>query len=308
MNKRIWLSLLFFSLSISYALYTWSAQIRFIKWSDLRLEPTLIEEIMSQENCYSTAKSTKACLEVKGKMNEYLNTSENAEMDSLHVAQFINMYYSRAYDPHTYIMPKSLKELGLNINKIVTSDKKGNTLTIKIGKVNEGSCDQVRGILNNLEDGIDSIKLDLQDNPGGSISEAQCILSQFINSSEPLFKIQFRDNNHIRDYFATEQSNYSGKLSVEINPHTGSSAELIASVLQYYKRAEIIGKNSFGKATVQEVQDWPLHAGVSLYKTVGKMLLPDGKSHYMVGVTPDLIVNSQFDIKMSEVKTVLEAL
>ena len=83
-------------------------------------------------------------------------------------------------------------------------------------------------------------------------------------------------------------------MVVLINGSTASSAEIIAGVLQDRNRAVIIGDQSYGKGTVQEISQ--LSDGSQLEITVGQYHLPSGRAIDQVGITPDLKVSESHEI------------
>jgi carboxyl-terminal processing protease len=79
-----------------------------------------------------------------------------------------------------------------------------------------------------------------------------------------------------------------------VDQGSASAAEILAGALQYHKRAEIVGENTYGKGTAQAIEDFT--NGSSLHVTVYKWLLPDGtwinndnpiKPNYEVELTND---------------------
>ncbi len=130
------------------------------------------------------------------------------------------------------------------------------------------------------------VVLDLRNNPGGYLDGAVYVASEFL-ASGVIVKQEGRSSGE------TYSVNRNGSLVsiplvVLINQGSASASEIVAGALQDNKRAKIVGEQSFGKGTVQEVQD--LSDGSSLHVTVAKWILPSGSWIGEKGVTPDVVV------------------
>jgi carboxyl-terminal processing protease len=136
------------------------------------------------------------------------------------------------------------------------------------------------------------IILDLRDNPGGVLSEAVTLASDFL-SPGPVVSYD-RKGGAPEVMGSTNTSPETAPMVVLINGSTASSAEIIAGALQDRNRAVIIGDQSFGKGTVQEIST--LSDGSQLEITVGQYHLPSGRAIDQVGITPDLKVPESREI------------
>lgn len=135
----------------------------------------------------------------------------------------------------------------------------------------------------------DGVVLDLRNNPGGYLDGAVFVASEFL-SEGVVVKQEGRMDSE------TYSVNRNGSLIkiplvVLINKGSASASEIVAGALQDNKRAKIVGDKSFGKGTVQEVQD--LTDGSSLHVTVAKWKTPSGKWIHEDGITPDVEVKDE---------------
>ncbi len=136
------------------------------------------------------------------------------------------------------------------------------------------------------------IILDLRDNPGGVLSEAVALASQFLS---PGVVVSYTRKDGVPQVMSsTNSSPDTAPMVVLINGATASSAEVIAGALQDRNRAVIIGDQSYGKGTVQEISS--LSDGSQLEITVGQYHLPSGRAIDQVGITPDLKVPENGEI------------
>jgi carboxyl-terminal processing protease len=138
---------------------------------------------------------------------------------------------------------------------------------------------------------VDGVVIDLRDNGGGSLQEANELTGLFIDKG-PTVLVRNSDG---RVETLTDDSGgalYSGPLAVLVNRLSASASEIFAGAMQDYHRALILGGQTFGKGTVQSVQ--PLNHG-ELKLTLAKFYRVSGKSTQHQGVVPDIEYPSLFD-------------
>jgi carboxyl-terminal processing protease len=159
------------------------------------------------------------------------------------------------------------------------------TLYIQVSAISLHSADDVATALSKYPH-TRGIILDLRDNPGGVLSEAVTLASGFL-SPGPIVSYSRKDGAP-QVLGSTNSNPDTAPMVVLINGKTASSAEIIAGALQDRNRAVIIGDQSYGKGTVQEITS--LSDGSQLEITVGQYRLPSGRAIDQVGITPDLKV------------------
>ncbi len=145
-----------------------------------------------------------------------------------------------------------------------------------------------------LKAGKKRIILDLRGDPGGYVTAARAIASEFIKDG-PIFWEQDADGTQTPTD-ATGQgiaTDESIKLVVLVDKGSASASEIVAGALQDRKRATIVGETSFGKGTVQQ---WiQLQNGSALKLTIAKWLTPDKHWIHHVGIIPDVPVTTPAD-------------
>jgi carboxyl-terminal processing protease len=130
---------------------------------------------------------------------------------------------------------------------------------------------------------IDGLIIDLRNNGGGSLKEANQLTGLFLKSG-PVVQIKTKYRTR-RLYDEDPDIEYSGPLIVLINRMSASASEIFAGAIKDYHRGVIVGTRSFGKGTVQEMQ--PLGKG-KLKLTSAKFYRVSGKSTQNLGIVPDL--------------------
>lgn len=155
-----------------------------------------------------------------------------------------------------------------------------------------------------VDAGGTKIVLDLRDDPGGYLSTALAIASEFIADG-----VVYMEENSKGERTSTSAqgggvaTDPGIQLVVLINKGSASASEILAGALQDRGRAKLIGETSFGKGVVQTFID--LSDGSGLKLTIAKWLTPNGRWIHKTGLTPDLPVASAPD--GSDADPVLEA-
>jgi carboxyl-terminal processing protease len=134
--------------------------------------------------------------------------------------------------------------------------------------------------------------LDLRNNPGGVLNGAVGVSDAFIEDGMIVYTEGRIDDSSHR-YLATPGDSLNGApLVVLINGGSASASEIVAGALQDHKRAIILGTKSFGKGSVQTIQE--LRNGSAVKLTTARYFTPLGRSIQATGIEPD--------IKLSTVK------
>lgn len=148
---------------------------------------------------------------------------------------------------------------------------------------------------------VDGVILDMRNNPGGYLDGAVFVVGEFLDSGL-VVKQEGRDGNE--NYLVDRKGSLTQMpLVVLLNQGSASASEITAGALQDHERAKIVGQQSFGKGTVQEVQE--LSDGSSLHVTIARWVLPGGDWINEKGITPDVEVKD--DSETEGVDEVIEA-
>jgi carboxyl-terminal processing protease len=143
-----------------------------------------------------------------------------------------------------------------------------------------------------LNSDADKLVLDLRDNPGGFLQSAVSIASYFLPAGKVVVKEQFGESAK-DDVFRSRgrqiQLFNPENLVVLVNNGSASASEILSGALHDHEVATIIGTQTFGKGSVQELVK--LDNGSSLKVTVARWLTPNGVSISEGGLTPDIVIN-----------------
>lgn len=161
----------------------------------------------------------------------------------------------------------------------------------------------VKQLLQSLEeDNVDGIILDLRNNGGGSLTEANELTGLFIKSGPVVQVLQTGGKLNInRD--PDPNLFYSGPLAVLVDRNSASASEILTGAIQDYKRGIVIGEPTFGKGTVQNLIDlnqfnWNKSEPLGQLKmTIAQFFRVNGDSTQHRGVIPDIVYPTAFDIE-----------
>jgi carboxyl-terminal processing protease len=146
---------------------------------------------------------------------------------------------------------------------------------------------------------VDGVIVDLRNNGGGSLQEAISLTGLFIKDG-PVVQVKNSGNYVEVDQDPDPAIYYDGPMAVLVNRFSASASEIFAAAIQDYERGIIIGSNSYGKGTVQNMLD--LNRAVpgadkklgELKLTIAKFYRITGKTTQKLGVKPDISFPSPY--------------
>ena len=141
-----------------------------------------------------------------------------------------------------------------------------------------------------LAEGAQGVVIDLRNNPGGLLHATLDSASEFIQRG--LLAYEQDRNGARRDFYASETGNFFNvPVVVLVNEWSGSGAELFAGAMQDHGRAVLIGVKTFGKGSVNITRTLSNGAGLNI--TIRRWYTPDGNVIEGVGLTPDVVVETE---------------
>ncbi len=171
---------------------------------------------------------------------------------------------------------------------------------IRLTQFGKRSADEMREALTSIQGKVSALILDLRNNPGGLLDKAIEISDMFIDREVLVVQTKQRDQRVVRRHYATGQHLFNSKkipLVVLINQLSASAAEIVAACLQDYSLAVIVGVQSYGKGTVQDLI--PLEPRRSILRlTTSSYWRPSGKNIDRTVLEPP--VEDQYGVKPDE--------
>ena len=156
---------------------------------------------------------------------------------------------------------------------------------------------EVSKLKNDNKNELKGLVLDLRNNPGGVLSAAADVSDAFIDKGKLVYT-KGRINNSEFEFNAKPGDIMNGlPLVVLINGGSASASEIVAGALQDHSRAVVMGSKSFGKGSVQTIQE--LRSGGAVKITTARYFTPSGRSIQGEGITPDIILE-RYEIKDSK--------
>jgi carboxyl-terminal processing protease len=161
---------------------------------------------------------------------------------------------------------------------------------VRITQFAEKTDEELESALAKLEkQGLEGLVIDLRGNPGGLLDQAVAVSEKFLPKGKPIVSTEGRNRA------ADQQRKASGKGKVRsyplvllINGGSASASEIVAGCLQDLERAVVIGEQSFGKGSVQNIL--PLNDGSALRLTTAKYYTPSHKVIHERGISPNIVV------------------
>ena len=168
---------------------------------------------------------------------------------------------------------------------IENNNKKIGYIYISIFANNTDS--QFKAQLDKLEKNkIDSLIIDVRGNGGGHLSSVESIMSMFLNKTKVIYQIE--DKKEKTKYYSKGNETKKYPIVVLIDNDSASASEMLAATLKESYGATLVGKTTFGKGTVQELQD----TASTQYKiTTKKWLTPKGTWINKTGIKPDIEID-----------------
>ncbi len=169
-------------------------------------------------------------------------------------------------------------------------------------------ADTIKSLQQQAHGKLQGLVLDLRNDPGGLLDSAVQVSDDFIDVTPGKKKLVVftkgrLPSSHMEIYATPGDLLNGAPMVVLINGGSASGSEIVAGALQDYKRAVIMGTNSFGKGSVQTII--PLDDSTAIKLTTALYYTPNGRSIQAKGIHPDVVVD---EYKLTESEKILDSI
>ena len=186
---------------------------------------------------------------------------------------------------------KDIKKITLNAKLKTNSDEK--VAFIRLSQFGDSANQEWVNAINDIsmevqkDKSVKGIIVDLRNNPGGYLTQAVFIASEFVKNGTIVME---ENRENVQRKLPVSRQGLLTELPVVVllNKGSASASEIVAGALRDHNRAKIVGETSFGKGTIQQAED--LGGGSGIHVTIAKWLTPKGNWIHGKGLVPDIEV------------------
>jgi carboxyl-terminal processing protease len=165
---------------------------------------------------------------------------------------------------------------------------------LRLSSFSENSAEKLEGeIVEAQSAGAERFVLDLRDNPGGLVEQAEEVAALFLPAGSGVYIRKDADGSEEETSVPEDNEPLDAPLVVLVNEGSSSSAEIVAGALRDNGRAQVVGETSFGTGTV--LSEYPLSDGSAILLGVAEWLTPNGDSIRGAGIEPDVEIELEED-------------
>lgn len=191
------------------------------------------------------------------------------------------------------------------VKSIKTELRKDGIYVITVTSFNDDTKELFdKAVLEAFQSNPKGIVVDFRNNPGGYLDTAIEMASEWIEDGAIVYE-KYTDNNKIEHSSRGRAMLKDIKTVALVNQGSASASEIVAGALQDYGKATLIGRQTFGKGSVQSLIS--LEDGSSLKVTIAKWLTPKGRSINDEGIAPDYEVDLTEENYQADVDPQMEA-
>ena len=234
--------------------------------------------------------------------NDIMKSINGQSLEGVSTSDFVSMVRNSEDSSFDIVVLRDNQEVSLKVNRELVTLKSVESEIIKKNGKNVGyiymsvfannSYSQFKAELESLEkDGIDGLIIDVRSNTGGHLTAAENIISLFLDSSHVIY--QTEDKNGVVKAYSHGSVTRDYPVVVLTNEASASASEILAAAMSEEYGAKLVGKNTYGKGTVQELKTLP--DGEQYKFTTKKWLTPNGTWINETGLSVDVEVEFNKD-------------
>lgn len=228
-------------------------------------------------------------VEIDGKTTDGMNIDEAVRLIRGEAGSTVSLKIYR--EGELEMLEKTVTRADITIPTVDTQ-KQGDVFVISLYSFNAIAESKMReAIQEYAESGATKLVVDVRGNPGGYLQSAVAIASYFVPAGKTIVRENFGDG--LQEEMYRSQGKTLGEFTpdemlVLVDGGSASASEILAGALQEHGIAKLLGEQTFGKGSVQELVR--LKDGSSLKVTVARWFTPNGVSISEGGLTPDIVV------------------
>ncbi len=176
---------------------------------------------------------------------------------------------------------------------LIKTEGIGDTFVVSLYNFNEGSHLEFKKALEDfVKSGKKNLMLDLRNNPGGYLKDCIDIASYFLDQG----LVVLHEDTGKEEYLSYRSKGFklvpqTVPVAILINEGSASASEILAGAIQDHDRGLVIGRQSYGKGSVQELVEMPEETALKM--TIARWLTPDKHHISRKGIRPDITLNEE---------------
>lgn len=229
---------------------------------------------------------------------DIIKSINGESLEGKETSKLVEIISKSKKDSFTFVIKRDGKEKTFKVKKdnVVLKSVASKTFTLDnqlIGYIDidvfaNNTAKQFKEQLESLEKKkIDSLVIDVRDNSGGHLMSVVSILSEMLDKEHVIYQVQTKKET--KKYYSKGNETKKYPIVILANENSASASEVLMSALKEQINATIVGQTSFGKGTIQELQE--LKTGDSYKITTKKWLTSKGKWINEKGIKPDVEVS-----------------
>ena len=190
--------------------------------------------------------------------------------------------------------PMTLSRAMITIESVQSKLLAGNVGYVRLKNFQGNTTRDLQAALRELEQktekdgGLKGLVLDLRGNPGGLLEQAIQVSDEFLSRGTIVSTVGFSDKLREEKKAHRDPEDEKLPIAVLVNSGSASASEIVAGAIKNLDRGVIIGRQTFGKGSVQVLYDFPDDSALKL--TIAKYLTPGDVSIQEVGIVPDIML------------------